>query len=309
MERAREELASLGVRRAMIQLPDGLRYKYEQFSREVGVETELWGGSCYGACDLPWSIGDADALVHVGHSEIPSLKTDYPVIYVEGRSIVENPFSVEVLQAFAGKKVALYSTLQFMDQRDEIGMMLEEIGAETVMREGDGRIRYPGQVLGCNYSCRTRADEHLFVGTGKFHPMGLSMSLKKAIHHLDPCLGTHETTGDMLERTMRKRFAAITLSEDAGPKALLVSKKGGQNRLSLAKEVKSKCDGCVVVHMDEITPDMVDSLGFRVAINTACPRLALDDSLRFKTIMLTPQEHAISVKERTWDEWTMDEIV
>ncbi|MBD3204470.1 hypothetical protein GF327_09340 [Candidatus Woesearchaeota archaeon] len=58
-----------------LQLPDGLK-KYSkdiqtEIKKQTGSEIIIWGGSCFGACDLPLvaeSLG-VDLLIQWGHSE------------------------------------------------------------------------------------------------------------------------------------------------------------------------------------------------------------------------------------------------
>ncbi|MFH1399281.1 MAG: diphthamide synthesis protein [Candidatus Woesearchaeota archaeon] len=57
-----------------IQLPDGLKPKADAIQKELEEKTNalilIWGGSCYGACDLPniEQLG-VDILIQFGHSE------------------------------------------------------------------------------------------------------------------------------------------------------------------------------------------------------------------------------------------------
>ncbi|MCK5659932.1 MAG: diphthamide synthesis protein, partial [Methanosarcinales archaeon] len=43
-------------------------------------------------------------------------------------------------------------------------------------------------------------------------------------------------------------------------------------------------------------------------VSTACPRVAVDDNLRYAKPMLTPIEFEILVGKRQWDEFVFDEI-
>ncbi len=308
IDKANQKLEQMGAQKVMLQLPDGLRRKSNVFIENLNIDVELWGGSCYGACDLPGSIGDADALIHVGHSKICGFKPEYPVIYLEGKSTVDFEVPESFVEKFIGKRVALYSTVQYIDQRDKLAEVLSEKKVDTVIGEGDRRITYPGQVLGCNYSAGVDADEHIYVGTGNFHPIGLALSIGKTVHILNPVTEFWGTTDSMVDKLLRRRFASIVISEEHDSFAILISKKIGQDRRELAEHLKSKYKNCIIIHMDEITPERVDSLGFESMVNTACPRLTLDDSIRFKTVMLTPQEFLITKKELSWENWEMDEI-
>jgi 2-(3-amino-3-carboxypropyl)histidine synthase len=43
-------------------------------------------------------------------------------------------------------------------------------------------------------------------------------------------------------------------------------------------------------------------------VMTACPRIAIDDSIRYKKPLLTPQELEIVLELRDWEDYEMDEI-
>ncbi len=63
------------AKRVCIQLPDGLKPKANDIVEEVEKKTRskvfIWGGSCYGACDLPQGLNNIkiDLLVQFGHSK------------------------------------------------------------------------------------------------------------------------------------------------------------------------------------------------------------------------------------------------
>ncbi len=306
---AKEQIKEIGAEKALLQVPDGLRRKADKIAESFDIEVSIWGGSCYGSCDLPLEIGDADVLIHVGHSEIPNMDVDYPVIYIEGRSTRFSGVPDELYEMLEGK-VALYSSVQYLDHLETIKKELEEKGYEVVIGEGDNRIKYPGQVLGCNYSVKVKdADSHLYVGTGDFHPLGLSLSLDKEVIRLNPLSGELEKIGDEKDRLLRRRFGLITLAEDADKIGIIVSSKAGQRRYELAKYLKKKLsEKCTIYEFDEITPDLVDSFDWDCAVCTACPRIALDDANNYDAVMITPDEFEIALKEKDWEGWIIDEI-
>ena len=61
--------------RVCVQLPDGLkRYAADivnQLHKKTGADIIIWGGSCYGACDLPVEVErlGVQLLIQWGHSE------------------------------------------------------------------------------------------------------------------------------------------------------------------------------------------------------------------------------------------------
>ncbi len=306
-----EKIKELKAEKVLLQLPDGLRRKSHKIIKELeryGVDITLWGGTCYGACDLPLDIGEADLLVHIGHSEIPNIYVGYPVVYLEGRSRRWTDPPKKLFKRLKGK-VALYASIQHMDHLKKMKDILEDEGFETVVEKGDQRIKYPGQVLGCNYSTQVPdADTHLYIGTGRFHPLGLSMSLKKEVFVFNPVTGEFTSTENKMDRLLRKRFAAINVSEEADKVGVILSQKKGQRRDGVLDALKDAKNDIIIAEFDEIEPDLVDDFQWDCAVNTACPRITLDDSGNYSTRILTPIEFLISKKVKKWEEWEMDEI-
>ena len=69
LERAVSEIEKVGAKTVLVQLPDGLKPKAKEIKERLegtGAEILLWGGSCYGACDVP--NADVDILIQFGHS-------------------------------------------------------------------------------------------------------------------------------------------------------------------------------------------------------------------------------------------------
>ncbi len=309
LDKANEELKTTGVKNVLLQVPDGMRRKIDRFIDSLDVEVTLWGGTCYGACDLPLDIGDSEALVHIGHTEIPDLIVDYQVVYVEGGSTTFRPVPEELFDMIKGD-IALYSTVQYLKQMKEVGHLIEENGYTTHTGSGDSRIKYPGQLLGCNFSTKVKkATTHLYIGTGIFHPLGLSLALKEEVLIFNPVTGDISSTSTALDRMIRKRFAAIQRIRDSSRNGIIVSLKPGQRRMDTARKMCLHCNvRCTLTEFDEIEPYLIDSFNWDGAVNTACPRLALDDSIRFEKTIVTPVEYMIAQDELDWEDWTVDEI-
>jgi 2-(3-amino-3-carboxypropyl)histidine synthase len=98
-------------------------------------------------------------------------------------------------------------------------------------------------------------------------------------------------------------------ARDARNAGIIVSTKSGQQRMDLARRLESLSPHAVIVTMQEVSPDELLNLGFDCYVNTACPRLAYDDQVRFPVPVLSPQEFEILMGVRTWDDYTIDEIV
>ena len=72
LERISSEIKKSGAKSVLLQLPDGLKPKAAMIADELAAKTGarilIWGGSCFGACDVP-NVSSADLLVQFGHSE------------------------------------------------------------------------------------------------------------------------------------------------------------------------------------------------------------------------------------------------
>lgn len=75
LEKAISKIKEEKAKRVCIQLPDGLKAYANDIQKAIEEQTDaqviLWGGSCYGACDIPIEVRQlgVDLLIQWGHSE------------------------------------------------------------------------------------------------------------------------------------------------------------------------------------------------------------------------------------------------
>jgi len=305
-----DELKHRGAKTVALQFPAGLKRKAAEYVRvlnKAGFTVIVSGDPCYGACDLALdTLTHADVLVHFGHTPVD---TQDRVIFVP----YDVDFDVAVLEKalplLEKKTVGLVTTVQHAHLIPAMELFLKRLGIDVRVADGSGRTPLRGQVLGCCFSTArdTGADEILFVGTGVFHPIGIALSTKKRVVALDPLAGdVQEVNGDTL---MRRRFAVIEKARGAKSVGIIVSTKSGQNRMSLATRLATLSPHAVIVTMQEVSPDELLNLGFAAYVNTACPRLAYDDQIRFPVPVLSPQEVEILCGARNWENYAIDEIL
>lgn len=316
LERAVEIIGKSGVKRVGLQAPEGLKRILPGLAEEIekltGAEVIISGDPCYGACDLDLALLDeVDLMLHLGHAELGEGWDK--VLFLEARmpqslrEVVEN--AVPLLRS---KRVGVTTTIQHVHKLPEALAVLKEHGIEGLVGPAEGRIRCPGQVLGCCYSAARAVDvdEYLFVGTGKFHPLGIALATGRRVVVADPVTG--EISEIDTEPMLRRRFGAISRAVEAKRFAILVSKKPGQRRIELARRLKALGEArgkdMFLVYLDNIEPDRLLNLGAEAAVSTACPRVALDDAARYKIPILTPPEFEVLVGERRWEEYGFDEI-
>ena len=305
-----KNLKKKGARRVALQFPEGLKRQSATVAaalKDAGFEVILSGDPCYGACDLALdTLIFSDVLVHFGHAPVD----DRPqVIFEPWRIDFDIVVMEKALPFIKEKSIGLVTTIQHVHVLPAIETFLQSKGITCIVAEGQKRTPNRGQVLGCSFSAAkmTGADEILFVGTGLFHPVGVALASRARVIALDPLAGTvQEVSADAL---MRRRFAVMEKARGARNVGIIVSTKSGQQRMDLARRLASLSPSAVIVSMREVTPDELLNLGFACYVNTACPRLAYDDQVRFPVPVLSPQEFEILCGVRAWDEYTIDEIV
>jgi len=305
-----ERLKKRGVHRVAIQFPEGLKRRSAELVvslKDAGFEVLVSGDPCYGACDLALdTLRHADVLVHFGHAPVD----EQPQVIFEPWIIA---FDVTVLEKslpfLKGTAIGLVTTVQHAAQIPAMQAFLQTKGITAIVAEGSGRTPIRGQVLGCSFTAAkiSGVDEILFVGTGLFHPTGIAIATGARVIALDPLTGTvQEVSGEAL---MRRRFAVMERARGARTIGIIVSNKSGQQRMGLARHLARLSEDAVIVTMREVTPEELLNLGFPCYVNTACPRLAYDDQVRFPVPVLSPQEFEILCGTRTWEEYAIDEIV
>ncbi|HRW83493.1 MAG TPA: diphthamide biosynthesis enzyme Dph2 [Methanothrix sp.] len=318
LDRALELIKESGARIVGLQVPEGLKRIASDLAREIEEKTDaeviVSGDPCYGACDVDLELcRAADLVIHVGHSEMMDGDPLHDkVVYVEARMRADVRNVVEkAADHLSVLRVGVVTTVQHVHRLDDMVEALKEKGIEAVVRSGGNRTRYPGQVLGCNYEAARNADvkEYLFVGTGQFHPLGVSLATGKKVVAADPVTGNVSVidTTPMLKR----RYGAIARADDAERIAVLVSKKPGQKRMGLARKVAALGEEhgkeMILVYLDRVEPEVLVNLGMDAAVCTACPRIALDDQAKYPVPILTPPEFKVLLGERKGD-YLLDEI-
>lgn len=310
-----ETIDELGAGCVGLQFPEGLMRQAVGIAELIqhhrgNVEVLLSGNPCFGACDIDMALLDlVDVLFHFAHAPHQSCEK---VVYVELRSGIQVRGVVEqAMKELSGKRIGVITTLQHVHRVSEVCEMLSTAGFEGVAGGGDRYIQYPGQVLGCNFSAAgLECDEYLFVGSGEFHPLGVAVATRKPVVAADPytrCVRRIDS-----EALLKKRFGFMAKVLDAEHFGILVSSKPGQQRLGLARRLREKLEhqgkrGFLIM-TELVTPEQLLSFKVDAFVNTACPRIAMDDARRFHVPVLTPVELEIVLGERGWSDFSMDEI-
>ncbi len=315
LERIVDVIEDRDAKKVGLQFPEGLKRRGPKVADDLrelvddDVTFMLSGQPCYGACDLDtYLMKRTDVFVHFGHSP---MKNTEKVIYVPLFSnVAVTPIMEEALETLEDPSetpdVGLVTTAQHMNRFDEMREFLEERGYEVQTRRGDERLTHEGQVLGCNYaSADVPADQVLYVGGGKFHPLGLAMEHPdKHVVIADP-VNNVVTVADT-EKFLKQRYAAVHRAMDAEKWGVIFCTKIGQGRWEVAQDILADNDDAYLITMDEVTPDRLRNFDMDAFVNTGCPRITTDDGPQFHKPMLTPGEYEIAVGNEPLEELSFD---
>ena len=219
------------------------------------------------------------------------------------------------ISSLTDNKLGRVGSIQHLHLLEKYKEMLQNAGFDVTIPTGGDRLTFPGQVLGCNYSGDDSTIGHyLFLGSGDFHPIGLVLHTGKPLALLDPYTGeASEMSFTRIERILRQRFGLIMAIGEANTFGILIGEKPGQMRRNLAIRMKRILEKHgkkgYLLALDHVSPDLIDFYPVDAFVNTACPRIAIDDSVRYEKPLVTPYELEVALGEKEWESgYQFDEI-
>ncbi len=290
--------------RILIQFPEGLKQKaleYAESLEKEGNEVFVSASPNFGACDL--ALDEArnlkvDKLIHYGHAEFN--KVDFDVEYVPyeiDAPLDLLPKSLEYLKEF--NRISVVTTVQHLHQLDSIKEFYEKNGKEVFIGRPYGFAKHPGQILGCDIgsaaSVDSKVDAHVYFGGGIFHPLGALLNTKKPFLVIEPFDNKVEFIDSLRDTYQRRSKGKVLASLDAKSIAILVSTKNGQHNLKLAEILKKKIESegikSAILVSNTFDFDSINNMmEFDAFVNTACPRIAIDDTDRLRKPLLSANE-------------------
>jgi 2-(3-amino-3-carboxypropyl)histidine synthase len=315
-ERLKQEIARLGAKRVLLQLPEGLKPEAPRLAKiieKTGALPIVSADPCYGACDLATSEAESlavDLIIHFGHAKL--LKHEkVPTLYLETRATITVDSAVEAALALLTRysKIGLATTVQHVQTLDAVREILVRAGKVVVIGDA-GRMSYPGQVVGCDFSnvksVAPDVDVFLFIGGGKFHALGVALATSKPTVVADPYDKTAYSVDGEAQKILKQRWASIEEAGHAKTFGVLISLKPGQKHIDEAVKIKDAVEkmgktACLFA-IREILPEMLMEFPTVDAyVNTACPRISLDDASKFRKPVLTVNEFMVVSGESSWE--------
>ena len=186
------------------------------------------------------------------------------------------------------EKVGIVTTAQHLHKLKEAKQFLEKKGR---------KITIGGQVLGCNVinaeKISGKVDCILFIGSGRFHPIGILKKIKKIIV-ANPFTNEVREIGEAeikkIEALRKSAISKFHLSDRIG---VVMSTKSGQgvkvDRKKLEKKYPDKkfyYFACDILSIEEL-----ENFPFVQAwINTMCPRIGYEDLERTRMAVVNLED-------------------
>lgn len=311
-------LERLAPRRVLIQSPLGLRGLAEQVDRilrERGYETIISSSPTWGGCDIAVEEAKrivAEGIIHIGHAPFLS-QTEIPVLYVEARYKDYKPLERlldEISKSLEGhKRIGLGLTVQWLNHTQRLVNDLSTRSFEVHVGGAGGHLAHRGQVLGCDYaslkSVEKSVDSFLIIGS-VFHALGMALISPKPTLMADPHTQHVEWMNDRAKRVLATRFYMIQRFRDAKKVGILASRKPGQFMMGLAQRMRKLLEehgvGASIILSDEVIIENLADYSYDAYVNTACPRLSIEDQARFSKPLLLPVEVLVAIGKIGWEE-------
>ncbi len=193
------------------------------------------------------------------------------------------------------KTIALFASVQFCQQLDSIKEQLKKLKIKVVTSKAK-RCSEAAQLLGCDCSTDSLnlsgdVDAFLYVGDGKFHPLALVYGQNgnnafKEIICYDPKNNQFTIlTKKDVEPNLKRYKGALAKFYSAVNIGVIISLKPGQEYYKKSLELEKKYPDKQFYYFvdNEVSFNQLENFNFiDVWVNTACPRIALDDAERFR---------------------------
>jgi len=189
----------------------------------------------------------------------------------------------------------------------KIGIVTTIQYADSIKRLCKGNYIFCGQILGCNFNNAFKKnkiiDKYLYVGTGRFHAIGLALKTEKDVYILNPISNEfYKLNKREIENYKIKKKSALLKFFGSEKIGLLVTLKLGQYTPRKYAELKEKINNTesikilypgkkfyIFVFNTLRKEELANFKDIECWINMACPRIADDyDIANFEDIVKLP---------------------
>lgn len=294
------ELMRKGAR-VLVEVPLGMRelgFELVKYLLNNGLNAILSARSIWGACDF-LVTKDYDVVLHVGHALPPNIKR----IIDQNYGIREFSEHGEVsMVRLGGGETVIFSPAYYKPHEELIKPLIGKfkdlpkkdfiiayslpykLYAEKLSHALNAKLA-PSAITGCFIGYPIPGTV-FFVGGGYFYPLTFKL-LKPStkVYLVDVFRQVIEDIEPIYRKTLLLKVSNTQRVLESKRVAIVVTRKPGQRRMDLAMEAQSVLKELnkdfVIVDGDELSPDAIDNLPVDGVINTACPRIGIDDLDRF----------------------------
>jgi len=315
-ERIKQEIAKLGAKRVLLQLPEGLKPEGPRLAKIVekaGALPIVSADPCYGACDIATAEAESlqiDLIVHFGHAKLVKHES-VSTVYVEARATATFDDAVKQALPLLSKwcKIGLATTVQHVQALDHAREILVRDGKIVVIGDA-GRINYAGQVSGCDYSnvksIANDVEAFLFIGGGQFHALGIALTASKPTIIADPYEKRAYSIDVEAQKILKQRWACIEEAGRAKTFGVLIGLKLGQKHLDEALKIKDMLEKngktAILFAIKELLPEaLLEFPSIDAYVNTGCPRISIEAASKFAKPVLTVNELMVVSGESSWE--------
>ncbi|MBI2666317.1 diphthamide synthesis protein [Candidatus Woesearchaeota archaeon] len=220
--------------------------------------------------------------------------------------------------------VALYASVQFVNQLEKVRKQLEEAHIEVITSQAR-RTHVETQLLGCDNDKEAlnlsqeqwqHIDAFLYIGDGRFHPLALVFAQKdlddeekeegkerinkKEILCNDPMTQQLKIMGEVEVKSILNKYRASLMKFIAAERVgVLVTIKPGQQQLRASFAIEEKFpEKKFYYFIDNVLSfDQLENFPFiETWVNTACPRIGFDDQEKFVHVVINLRD-AVYLKQ------------
>ena len=309
------ELKKIKPKKVLVQLPEGVKQNAVEISRtieDLGIEVIFSGETSWGGCSIALQEAEAlqvDLIVHFGHAKF--IDTNFPVLYIEIKDELNlKPLlekSLKKLEKF--KTIGLSYSIQHKHDIENIKKFYENNGKKIILSKKLGNIAYEGHIVGCQYSglkaIENKVDCFVIMGNN-FHSIGAVLSVEKPVILVDVYNNEIKEMNKLRDKILKQRIISIEKFKEAENIGIIIEIKSGQKFGSpkfLIDKLKEQGKNPIIITMNEITPEKIMNFyNIDAFVELACPRIAIDDFVKYSKPILTYKETLVGLGIKSWDE-------
>ena len=298
-----EFLSKSGVgAKVLVETPLGFKnvgLEVVRYLNNKGFRAYLSGQSVWGACDFSVA-GDYQYVIHLGHALPPNIfriisrnfrlkrgeLNDVIVVNIEnGPTVLFSAVYYEPKPELINKARKALSDLAQSSDKPFIAYALPfKLYAHKIAEILNAPLA-PGPITGC-FVHFPIPDTVLFIGSGYFYPLTFKLLRPKTTVYLfDVFRGVVENVDSVYRRYLAMKVKAIQEFGNARLVGIVISRKPGQYRPDLIETLTNRLRRLgkefVIIDLSEASPDYINNLPVDAVVNTACPRIGIDDLDRF----------------------------